>query len=173
LIADKGYASLTMQALAREVGMKLASLQYHFRSSDDLIRAVVGYIAESYHQSFSSIQKNNVTVGLHEVARFILDDEAGKVFSADKLWPQLWAMQQVQPLVSDLIDNIYVRYVETLEEALRATGAFAPRAEALFLMSFLEGATLFMGDGRGWGKEAKAFRRTVLEFIENKSGVTS
>ena len=30
LIVDEGYSSLTMRALAREVGMKLASLQYHF-----------------------------------------------------------------------------------------------------------------------------------------------
>ncbi len=55
MIADEGYASLTMRALARASGMKLGALQYHFRTSDDMLRALAGYIAESYRQSFKSL----------------------------------------------------------------------------------------------------------------------
>ena len=41
MIADEGYASLTMRALARASGMKLGALQYHFRTSDDMLPAVL------------------------------------------------------------------------------------------------------------------------------------
>ena len=48
IIADEGYASLSMRALARAVGMKLGALQYHFRTSDEMWRELVGYICLLY-----------------------------------------------------------------------------------------------------------------------------
>ena len=44
LIADEGYGSLSMRALARASGMKLGALQYHFRTWDALLIALVDYI---------------------------------------------------------------------------------------------------------------------------------
>ena len=41
IIADEGYASLSMRALARASGMKLGALQYHFRTRDEMLRALV------------------------------------------------------------------------------------------------------------------------------------
>jgi len=182
LIADEGYASLSMRALARVVGMKLGSLQYHFRSSDELLKAIVGFVSASYDESFGELRKNtkqnlrqnNAHPSLEEIVAFVMDDKAGANIVSDKLWPQLWAMQQVEPLVSDLVDNIYSTYLKVLEQALRNVGASAPRAEALLLMSMLEGSTIFLGEGRRWQKDEKAVRRAVLEYIEHRySGTTS
>ncbi len=38
IIADEGYASLTMRAIARACDMKLGALQYHFRTSDEMLK---------------------------------------------------------------------------------------------------------------------------------------
>ena len=182
LIADEGYASLSMRALARVVGMKLGSLQYHFRSSDELLKAIVGFVSASYDESFGELRKNtkqnlrqnNAHPSLEEIVAFVMDDKAGANIVSDKLWPQLWAMQQVEPLVSDLVENIYSTYLKVLEQALRNVGASAPRAEALLLRSMLEGSTIFLGEGRRWQKDEKAVRRAVLEYIEHRySGTTS
>jgi len=171
-----------MRALARVVGMKLGSLQYHFRSSDELLKAIVGFVSASYDESFGELRKNtkqnprqnNAHPSLEEIVAFVMDDKAGANIVSDKLWPQLWAMQQVEPLVSDLVDNIYSTYLKVLEQALRNVGASAPRAEALLLMSMLEGSTIFLGEGRRWQKDEKAVRRAVLEYIEHRySGTTS
>lgn len=170
LIADEGYASLTMRALARDVGMKLASLQYHFRSSDDLLKAIVGHISRSYAQSFDAMRQTDALPDLHEIVIFILNDEAGQNISGDRLWPQLWAMQQVEPLVSDLVEDIYSTYHRTLKGALSAAGAPSPNAEALLLMSMLEGSTIFLGEGRRWQNDAKAVREATLEYIEFRYG---
>ena len=59
LIVDEGYSSLTMRALAREVGMKLASLQYHFRTTDELMRGVVNHIGDTYDQSFEALRRDS------------------------------------------------------------------------------------------------------------------
>ena len=101
---------------------------------------------------------------------FVLNDEAGEALHGDRLWPQLWAMQQVEPLVSDLVEDLYANYVSILEQALERAGSSAPRAEALALISLLEGSTIFMGDGRRWASEAEDVRSTVLAFIDHRYG---
>ena len=98
LVANEGYASLTMRALARACGIKLGTLQFHFRTYEDMLRALVDYIAKAYHRSFRSLQDRKEPPDLREIVAFVLDDEAGDTLQGDRLWPQLWAMQQVEPL---------------------------------------------------------------------------
>ena len=106
LIVDEGYSSLTMRALAREVGMKLASLQYHFRTTDELMRAVVTHIGNVYEESFRALRNGNEVITAQQLVGFILEDEPGKSICGDRLWPQLWAMQDVEPLVSELAPRL-------------------------------------------------------------------
>ena len=170
LIVDEGYSSLTMRALAREVGMKLASLQYHFRTTDELMRGVVNHIGDTYDQSFEALRRDSEVITARQVVGFILEDEPGKVICGDRLWPQLWAMQDVEPLVSDLVENIYERFLEVLEGSLRHAGSSMPRVEALCLMSMLEGTTIFVGEGRRWQKHAIDVSEAIFKLTENKWG---
>ena len=41
LIANRGYGAFTLRAVAERNGIKLASLQHHYRTKDALLRAVV------------------------------------------------------------------------------------------------------------------------------------
>ena len=170
LIVDEGYSSLTMRALAREVGMKLASLQYHFRTTDELMRGVVNHIGDTYDQSFEALRRDSEVITARQVVGFILEDEPGKTICGDRLWPQLWAMQDVEPLVSDLVENIYERFLEVLEGSLRQAGSSMPRVEALCLMSMLEGTTIFVGEGRRWQKHAIDVSEAILKLTENNWG---
>ena len=72
-----------MRALARASGMKLGALQYHFRTSEDLLRALVAYISDAYNQSFSKLQDREEPPSVREVVVFILDDTAGGNISSD------------------------------------------------------------------------------------------
>ena len=54
LIADEGYGSLSMRALARASGMKLGALQYHFRTWDALLIALVAYIEAEIISAFDA-----------------------------------------------------------------------------------------------------------------------
>ncbi len=170
IIANEGYGSLSMRALARASGMKLGALQYHFRTRDEMLRALVGYIAAEYRRSFESLTNDGGSPGIREIAMFIVDDSVDDALLTDKLWPQLWAMMQVEPLVADLVDEIYVDYMQILERALEDAGSGAPRAEAIFLMSVLEGSMLFLASGRRWEGDTYAVRDTLLEFINARYG---
>jgi len=123
MIADRGYASLTMRALARASGMKLGALQYHFRTSEEMLKALVEYIASAYAQSYRSLQDQDEPPGVREIVIFILDDEAGSRLKGDHLWPQLWAMQQIEPLVSDLMEDLYADYYSILTNARTRCGS--------------------------------------------------
>ena len=84
LIVDEGYSSLTMRALAREVGMKLASLQYHFRTTDELMQGVVNHIGDTYDQSFEALRRDSEVITARQVVGFILEDEPGKAICGDR-----------------------------------------------------------------------------------------
>lgn len=166
IIADEGYAGLSMRALARASGMKLGALQYHFRTTEDMLRELVAYIAAEYAKAFEALQVDGESLKVRDIASFVLDDSAGETLLSDRLWPQLWAMQQVEPLVADLVDDVYAQYLSVIQQALKDAGSDASVAEALCLMSMLEGETLFTGSGRRWESQRQAFRDTVLAFID-------
>ncbi len=170
IIASEGYGKLTMRALARASGMKLGALQYHFRTWEHMLRALAAYIAETYRQSFEALKSDADGLGLRDVVKFILDDVPGSAFQADRLFPQLWAMARVEPVMETLLDDIYVEYLDKLEKRLGDMGSKTPRAEALALMSLLEGSTLFVGSDRRWADDADAVRDAALAIIDARYG---
>jgi AcrR family transcriptional regulator len=170
IIAAEGYGNLTMRALARASGMKLGALQYHFRTWEDMLHALAAYIGDTYRQSFEALESAADRLDLRDLVVFIFDDVPGSALQADRLFPQLWAMARVEPVMKSLLDNIYVEYLDKLETQLTKMGSTAPRADALTLMSLLEGSTLFVGRGRRWEDDAKAVRDAALAFIDARYG---
>lgn len=165
IISDEGYSSLTMRHLARASGMKLGALQYHFRTRDELLRALVEYLRNEWRHLLGNPEGG--PLGIRAIAEIMLTVDAP---SHDGLWPQLWAMEQVEPLVSDLLEDVYAEYLRLLEKALKAAGNQSPRAEALCLMAVMESESLFTGKGRRWEKDRSAVRKTILDFIDDRYG---
>lgn len=174
IIADEGYSCLSMRSLARASGMKLGALQYHFRTWEELLRALVGEIETQIKSSWTEPGLDNKTT-VYAIAAFMLENTTapGETLLSDKLWPQLWAMEQVEPLVSDLLEEVYAEYLQFLVKAMESAGVESPHGEALCLMSMLEGESLFTGEGRRWEQDRGLVRETILNFIEQRYGVES
>jgi AcrR family transcriptional regulator len=170
IIALEGYGSLTMRALARASGIKLGALQYHFRTWEELLRALAAHIGDAYRAAFETQVSRGEASGLRDIVRFVLDDVPGLEMQADRLFPQLWAMAQVEPVMEELLDEIYAEYLRQLERRLVEAGSSAPRAEALALLSLMEGSTVFVGRGRRWADDADAVRDAVFAFIDARYG---
>ena len=132
IIADEGYSSLSMRSLARASGMKLGALQYHFSTWEDLLRSLVGYIDKHIREAFEAQDLQLGSASVSEIVEFMLTETAGTedALFGDKLWPQLWAMEQVEPLVSDLLEEVYAEYLEILEKAMAAAGKIGTRTLA-------------------------------------------
>ena len=172
LIADEGYGSLSMRALARASGMKLGALQYHFRTWDALLVALVAYIESEIISAFESGVGELEQVDVGQMIEFMLDEQVGTAdgLFSDRLWTQLWAMEQIEPLVSDLLEEVYAKFLTVLEVKLRERGAAAPRAEALVLLSMVEGESLFSGSGRRWERDRPAVRQSILQLVDERYG---
>ena len=150
--------------------MKLGALQYHFRTWEDMLRALAEHIANTYRQSFETLTSDQEALSLRQFVAFILDDVPGSALQADRLFPQLWAMARVEPVMESLLDDIYTEYLDKLEKQLLDIGSSAPRPEALTLMSLVEGTTLFIGSDRRWANDASDVRKAVLAFIDLRYG---
>jgi len=170
IIASKGYGKLTMRALARASGMKLGALQYHFRTWDDMLRALATYFGDAYRESWEALDLNGEEASLQNLVHFILDDPAGSALSGDELFPQLWAMAQVEPAMAEKLDELYAVYLEKLEKRLTTLGSRAPAADALAIMSLLEGSIVFVGDDRPWANQRDAVRDAIRELLEARYG---
>jgi hypothetical protein len=79
-------------------------------------------------------------------------------------------MAQVEPAMAEKLDELYAVYLEKLEERLTALGSHAPAADALAIMSLLEGSIVFVGDGRRWANHADAVRDAIRELLEARYG---
>jgi len=170
IIASKGYGALTMRALARASGMKLGALQYHFRTWEDLLRALAAYIADAYRRSWEVLYLNAEEPSLQDIIHFILDDPVEPALRSESLFPQLWAMAQVEPAMAEKLHELYAVYLEKLEERLTALGSRAPAADALAIMSLLEGSVVFVRGDRPWANHADAVRDAILELLEARYG---
>ena len=73
-------------------------------------------------------------------------------------------------MVSDLLEEVYAKFLGLLEVRLVKRGATEPRAEALVLLSMIEGESLFSGSGRRWAKDRPAVRRSILQLIDERYG---
>ena len=74
--------------------------------------------------------------------------------------------------MSDLLEELYAKFLALLEDKLRERGAAQPRAEALVLLSMVEGESLFSGSGRRWEKDRAAVRRSILQLLDERYGVS-
>lgn len=170
IIATEGYSALGMRSLARASGLKLGALQYHFANWEALLVALASYISDVYKAGWYDLQARGVGSSPVEFIQMLLEDAPGNALLSDRLWPQLWAMGQVEPLVKELVDGIYAQYLSLLERALKTAGSPAPRIEAIALMSLVEGSTIFIGEGRRWEKHRKQVEKFVLDAIRERSG---
>ena len=167
IIINDGYAALGMRSLARASGLKLGALQYHFPNWESLLEALVTYIEKDYRAAWDKIESAGTELKLSDFIRFLLVDAPGDALQSDRLWPQLWAMAQVEPLLKKSVGDIYTSYLNTTEATLKAIGSDQPRIKALALMSIIEGSTIFVGEGRAWSKHAKAFEALILKYVDD------
>ena len=111
-------------------------------------------------------------VSARDMIAFMLDEHVGTADGLlnDRFWAQLRAMGQVEPMISDLLKEVYAKFLAHLEAELVRAGVANPRAEALALMSMVEGESLFTGSGRRWEKDRPAVRQSFLHLVDERYG---
>lgn len=131
LIASGGYVDLNMRAVASAADMSLSDLQHHFRTWEDLLPALVDSIREEYDRAFEELANSTRSRRPREAVRIMVYETPGDAtLQVDRLFPQLWAMAQDEPVIQELLDETYGRYLDMLERAFVEAGNRAPRGAA-------------------------------------------
>jgi len=166
IIASEGYSKLTLRALARKSRLKLGALQYYFPTWSDLITELAEFVSEEYRHAFEQTKGSAEEPNLRDIVNFNLDDPPGSRLHSSRLFPQLWAMAQIEPALKSALDEIYGAYYERMKKSLREAGNLNPEIDGLLLMSLLEGSTLFVDSPHPWAEQREAFKKRVLEWLD-------
>ena len=169
LLREGGLDGFSMRRLADRVGIKLASLQYHFRSKGLLMEALIERSAEIYHQDLMRLLRR---LGDQPKALFeaVIDWMCEVNTEGGNLDFQLWALAAHDPIANAALDRYMTSYRELLFELMAAINPKqkAPTRwrRAALISTMIEGSLLIIGEGRLPHKElsglANETRRAAL-----------
>ena len=119
-LAEKGPAALTMRHIADEVGIKLASLQYHFPNKAALIDALAEDIVQHYDKFLNKFaeEPNDPDEKLAKLIRWIRTPKKGEWRLIQRLEVQFWAMALIEPAVAEAQIQFFDGYRQVLSELI-------------------------------------------------------
>ena len=171
ILISEGFHKLTLRYVAKKVGIKLASLQYHFSIRAKLIEALVKEASDYYQYKLNELLTLDLSVDpeakITEAVRFILDDH--KSLENTLFFNQLYAMAIEEQAAQDLIDGFYQQFWTMVSDALLALNTRLSREERLnrgaHIVALLEGCGFFLGSQRLRRKLPKTFYNHIEHWV--------
>lgn len=155
LLVNHGAAALTLRRIAAESGMNVGSLNYYFKSKDDLIRELLNAVISSYEEAFDEIIHEagaSAETRLGNLVALILEDITTK--KTTRFFPELWAMANHDSFVYDRMNELYERARVSLNEMIAEINPDLSGEQreilALFISASMEGMTVFAGYEKPW-----------------------
>jgi AcrR family transcriptional regulator len=150
VLATKGYAGFTTRAVAEAAGISQGNLAYHFKTKQDLLRAVVAHLIDYYSDRLREllqeldIEKSN---GMDQLFRYLWNDTTSE--NVVRVFRELWAIALHDAVVKDAIDDFYDSVMEDVLEALRSVypdASIASLRESVHLLAIIsEGTSVLYG----------------------------
>jgi AcrR family transcriptional regulator len=146
VLAEKGYAGFTMQAVADGAGVFYGNVTHHYPTRDKLIDAMLEAILEGYRARFDTLIASleaRKDGPIRPLVTLLIDDAVSK--QTGRLFPQLWAMAAHLPNVAEGLQRLYDEAIDVCIHALGVDpGAdrAQPLREGLFLLgTVIEGTS--------------------------------
>lgn len=147
ILVSGGGRALTLRGVAAEAGIALGNLQYHYRSLEVLIAAVLDRIlARGADRAAAAVTSTGEAVGEGEV-RAVVDALLADHDDRDmvRLFVEIWALASATPRLRRSLKTFYDRFAGALSQHFfrpcATTGEADPRAHVA--VALLEGLALF------------------------------
>lgn len=170
IVMSKGYAALTLREIARSCGIRVGAVNYYYATKEDLIRDLLEAAVTPYKDFADEIEKDaSITPEqkLRTMIEMILDDARGE--ATTKFYPELWALSNHDPFVSNLIDQTYAaqravfeRLILAINPALSAKSA---QDLALYMSSSLIGMVVFVGHKRSQSDRFAQMNKVAIDNL--------
>ena len=147
ILVKKGFAELSLRYTAEKSGIRLATLQYYYKTKDELFRAAFESALEKERQR---IKRMVARAG--ESPEGILRARISGMYKANLnpvtagFFYQLWARANLDRPTAEMMDEFYERNVATLTDLVvdfhPALTKAEARRRAIFAMASLEGMSV-------------------------------
>ncbi|GMT99582.1 hypothetical protein KH5H1_37010 [Corallococcus caeni] len=171
VLAEDGYAGLSLRAVAQRAEVSLGNLQYYFPTKQDVVRALLArYLAQALQRV-----RERMEGGGEEPARrlglavdAILEDQDSA--HACQFFAELWAMAARDAMVADALAVFYAGYragvVELLRELDPELSPARRERRAALLVALFEGLSLFRGGGNLRGASVPGLEQELRVLLE-------
>lgn len=172
ILVSEGFHKLTLRSVANKVGIKLASLQYHFSNRAALIQALIGQASDYYQSRASELLELDFGVEpqqkLEQALRSMLDDHKSQ--EENQFFFQMMAMTVEEPAAQELIDDFYQRLWTIGSDLLLELNPSLDEDERLnrsaHIVSLVEGCVFIIGSPRLRGKLPDSYYDHIINWVK-------
>jgi AcrR family transcriptional regulator len=150
VLLTKGYAGFTTRAVAEAAGLSPGNLVYHFKTKQDLLRALVTYLIEFYSCRLTKLlQELDIEKGdgMDQLVRYLwMDTTSEEVVRAFR---ELWVIALKDAVIKNAIDDFYDAVIENVADSLKRlypNSSFESLRETVYLLTMIiEGSSVLYG----------------------------
>jgi len=173
IMVSQGYHKLTMRNLANEVDIKLASLQYHYKSREDLLIALVEKAAQSYEVRLQQFQQqiDEQCQPFEKLLEQMIDDlvVTYKDPEENTFFAQLQALSMEEPqaelLVAQMYRGMWQQIVALILSVNPALSKTETKIRGAMIISMLEGSAEFMSNDTLYNELPKSFEKRIKQWV--------
>jgi AcrR family transcriptional regulator len=171
ILTSEGYHKLTLRNVAKRVGIKLASLQYHFKNRAALIGALIEQAYE--HDLTRGINMFKIEPGVDprlQIGQEIRSHlDLHKSMEKNQFFNQIVAMAIEEPAAQELIDDFYQGVWTIISDLLLKFNPSLDEEERLNrsaqILSLLEGSGFLIGSPRLHGKLPESYYDHIVNSV--------
>ncbi|MGB9107787.1 MAG: helix-turn-helix domain-containing protein [Telluria sp.] len=171
LLAEEGYAGLSMRRVAQAAGMSLSNVQHYYGSKDQLLEALLLTTMDTFQARMDGIaaamrERSQLERFLSTVDMF-LEEITDPVIHA--LFFEIWALASRNAFASNLMDTMLGRERKTVYKLIRGLNPAISDDEtmqrAILMVAQIEGLMLFRLDKRRRRAQFDAVRASVRKAL--------
>lgn len=179
IFMEDGYNSLTMRKVATKANISIGNLNYYYRTKEDLLRDLLDYVITPYLEEFDRARQQageSPEKQIKAVMKFWLEDLGTPETTV--FFPECWALSNHNPFVAELMDNLYSKAREPLNELIPQINPTLTQKEseqlALYMCASMEGLTIFAGFEKPWSAQLGSLKKmsidNFMDIIKNTKG---
>jgi len=172
VFTEQGYSNLTMRKVAGKAGISIGNLNYYYRTKEDLLRDLLEYVINPYLEEFYRVIREagkSPEKQLRAVLNFWIDDLATSETTV--FFPECWALANHNSFVSELVDDVYAKARQPLNEIIPLINPTLTQKEseqiALYMCATMEGLTIFAGYEKRWSAQLGSLKKITIDNFMN------
>lgn len=149
VLAQKGYASLTIADVARAAGLSVGIISFHFEGKEKLLAACLQFLADEYYNNWKTCLARAGTSAAQKLEAVVLADFSDEIYTPQKLaaWIAFWGETQGRPIYEQICspyDDERAKIVMELCGQISAEGGYDhdPKLVMIALETMCEGLWL-------------------------------